>query len=893
MILKRLKLQNFLAHKNTDIQFAERGITVFIGENGAGKSSIIEGIVFCLFGKTERGNLSDLIYWGRNKLTVELEFKKGNNLYKIERTVEIKGKRTTSTGTVYKYEKGRYIPYYQKNISKEIPKLTGISQKTFNSSVLVKQGEIEGLLNLSPRERAKVFEDILDMTIYQLLSETAAHKRRIISSQAEALRKSAADVNQLSEEINKINQFITEKENEKKQLEIKLKNLETDYKNKRETLEKLIKEKEKNIKNLSKLEKAKELLTISENQKKKLEKKLKEIENMEKKLPELTSQVEILKELEKNLESIGKLEVIKEKINSITEKIKEYREKEKTVKNLENLANQWTEAEKRISELKETLRKIEKTKGEIDTLNKQNSNISKKVEKILKNISNVLSELIQFRRSYFILKDNPITIEQFIKNNEEKISSLQKEKDQIKEKKGLLKAYGEELKNKINNIQTIEGQCPTCSRPLDQHTKEEILKDLKTELEKRRKEYKELNSKEKDILQSLEEEIKIQKLLKEFKELFDRYTELQKEQREIDSKLTVLKQKVKEFDKLQSEEKDLENFIKKNKEDYQTFIEAKKFLQSTNIKEVENTLSSLKRQKEQIENQLKEKNKTQLKEKIQQLKKYEEEYQKTLQVISQKKEVISELNRTKTEINRLNTIISETSREVIDEKILEEELSSTKKEVEKLEGEIKTFSEEINKTKTEIGKLEGMKESLQKEIQRSEEKLKEAENLEEKAKKYEKIEQALGPKGIQKVIRENAMYELPKITNTIFSHFGFPFQQVRFSEDFDIQLLVPSIEKNDRYISVNSISGGQMVALGLALRLAIGRFLSSKASFLILDEPTIHLDQTRRNELVNILISLKEKQLANQLIIVTHDTEIEDAADSIYYVEGGSIKSIT
>jgi len=61
---------------------------------------------------------------------------------------------------------------------------------------------------------------------------------------------------------------------------------------------------------------------------------------------------------------------------------------------------------------------------------------------------------------------------------------------------------------------------------------------------------------------------------------------------------------------------------------------------------------------------------------------------------------------------------------------------------------------------------------------------------------------------------------------------------------------------------------------------------------MILDEPTIHLDEQRRNDLVDILLSIKSKNIVKQLIVITHDREIEDTADSIYYIENGTVKSI-
>ena len=50
MIFNKLKMHNFKSHKDTVIDF-NKGINVIIGQNGAGKSSILEGISFALFKK--------------------------------------------------------------------------------------------------------------------------------------------------------------------------------------------------------------------------------------------------------------------------------------------------------------------------------------------------------------------------------------------------------------------------------------------------------------------------------------------------------------------------------------------------------------------------------------------------------------------------------------------------------------------------------------------------------------------------------------------------------------------------------------------------------------------------------------------------------------------------
>ena len=60
MIFKRLRLKNFKSYANEIINF-DKGITVIVGENGAGKSSIFEAISFALFKQHTAGKLGDLV----------------------------------------------------------------------------------------------------------------------------------------------------------------------------------------------------------------------------------------------------------------------------------------------------------------------------------------------------------------------------------------------------------------------------------------------------------------------------------------------------------------------------------------------------------------------------------------------------------------------------------------------------------------------------------------------------------------------------------------------------------------------------------------------------------------------------------------------------------------
>ena len=76
---------------------------------------------------------------------------------------------------------------------------------------------------------------------------------------------------------------------------------------------------------------------------------------------------------------------------------------------------------------------------------------------------------------------------------------------------------------------------------------------------------------------------------------------------------------------------------------------------------------------------------------------------------------------------------------------------------------------------------------------------------------------------------------------------------------------------------------GEKIAIALALRLGITQAMANgELDTILLDEPTIHLDSSRKHELINLL---KEMSSMPQMIIVTHESQLENAADNLIKVE--------
>ena len=75
-MIKSIELVDFLSHSDTNLEFKD-GVTIFVGDNGAGKSSIIDAITYSLFGEHTRKNVKSLIRRGTNQGYAKIEFSIG------------------------------------------------------------------------------------------------------------------------------------------------------------------------------------------------------------------------------------------------------------------------------------------------------------------------------------------------------------------------------------------------------------------------------------------------------------------------------------------------------------------------------------------------------------------------------------------------------------------------------------------------------------------------------------------------------------------------------------------------------------------------------------------------------------------------------------------------
>ncbi|MDC1136243.1 AAA family ATPase [Nitrosopumilus sp.] len=508
-MITSIELGDFLAHSETKLEF-EKGVTIFVGENGAGKSSIIDGITFSLFGQHTRKSNKGLIKRGSNQGYSKIEFSINGKQYETVRKIDSKGglvatfSEITNEGRVEIAAGER--KQFGESMTEQVEKTIGMDFEKLKIASIVQQGELNSIINAKPKEFKELLNAIIGIDKLDVASESMKKVTKEFREKIKTdLGYDDTHIEILERDLERSHIEIKEAEPEKNQLERKQKQIHEELKKLQKKLEfetpKVDKIKQLELRKDELIRYVKETMKeiqqkISENERKirdcegcfeeiklkvdfesKIQKVEEAVEDTLRKIQEMTSQIASLKE--KQILA-SKLQLKDNKCpvcDSIVEKLNPFFQeehiKEEIIKLQESIKLKEKERDMYTQKKKDFLEKLQKTRDAEATLRAHSINTKQELMEIQKEAeiqkaklpmrnNNDLKEISQIDDHSKVIFENILKLEVDTKGFSEK--EFLNLKNKISEKQTSLSQMDQQIGGILEKIDKAKRQIETIEK---------------------------------------------------------------------------------------------------------------------------------------------------------------------------------------------------------------------------------------------------------------------------------------------------------------------------------------------------------------------------------------------------------------------------------------------
>ena len=199
MIPLKLSVKNFLCYRDNapTLDLESVHVACLCGDNGHGKSALLDAITFALWGSSRLGdrNHDDLVHKGQREMQVDLEFESGGERYRVVRKRSV-GRSQGTTG----------LEFFIQNSQAEWRAITGntlrdtqafisdrirMDHETFVNTAFLRQGDADRFTTSRPADRKRILAEALDLSYYD---ELEARARDEVAELRARIQRIEADV---------------------------------------------------------------------------------------------------------------------------------------------------------------------------------------------------------------------------------------------------------------------------------------------------------------------------------------------------------------------------------------------------------------------------------------------------------------------------------------------------------------------------------------------------------------------------------------------------------------------------------------------------------------------------------------------------------------------------
>ncbi len=193
---QRLQLSGFGVFRDpTEIDFVGADLFALSGATGAGKSTVIDAIVFALYGVVPRYGDKRLVgvavSQGKLEARVRVDFSVGADQYTVVRVVRISGKNATASTPEARLERRggdgddevEVLAGTADEVTAAVERLLGLTYEHFTTCVVLPQGDFQRFLHQKPAARQDLLVELLDLGVYGRMAQLARGRAQVAGQQ--------------------------------------------------------------------------------------------------------------------------------------------------------------------------------------------------------------------------------------------------------------------------------------------------------------------------------------------------------------------------------------------------------------------------------------------------------------------------------------------------------------------------------------------------------------------------------------------------------------------------------------------------------------------------------------------------------------------------------------
>lgn len=842
MIPLQLRIAGFLSYRDpVELDFSPIALACISGHNGAGKSSLLDAITWCLFGEA-RGKSSEVINLNQEVKAAEvtLTFQHEGNTYRVQRTLP----RNKSTVLEFQIRgEDGWRPLTEKttrDTQARIEQTLRLDYETFVNASFFLQGKADQFTQQNAAKRKEVLSSILGLEAWEEYKNRAAERRRDLEREVDEIEGRLAEIEaELSEEEPRKARLA--------ELKADLERLTSARAAQESVLE--------NIKQNAALLDEQRKLTASL------------LNNLERARAALTGLETRLASRESDLRSY--LDLLN-RAAEIEAAYKEWQNVRKELEAWEKTAAQFREQEKERTPL---LMKIEAEKA---TLEEERRRLKAEEEEV----SNQLSVISQWREEIetkqTLLKEAEAQIAERAEL-ENKRNAARERQAELKAENESLKAQMDELKSRIERLKSAEGsECPLCGQALSEDHRKSTLEQLEAEGKEKGDKYR-ANTEE---AKSLAAEIA------NYQSQISSLASAENDRLRLAAEISQLTERL---ERLQTRANEWATTGQ------QRLMEVEALLANgAYASEAQRQLAQLDRQLAQLGYDAAAHDSARRREN--ELRSVEEEHLQLQSAKAARKQIEGEIASLTTEIENRKAEIENLETEYRTAQASLEAAQAQSPNLENAERDLFRLREEENKMRAELGGAQQRVAVLENQRIRKKELEQEREELQKQIARHRTLERAFGKDGVPALLIEQALPQIEDKANEILDRLSDGQMSVRFvtqteykdkkrgdlRETLDIQISDSAGARN-----YEMYSGGEAFRVNFAIRLALSEILAqrkgARLQTLVIDEGFGSQDALGRQRLIEA-INLVKNDFA-KIIVITHLDELKDAFPARIEVE--------